>query len=131
MSRGRSTKKIKKNRNKTMTRVKRGNVAKKRRKKTFQITKGFCSSSSSLYRTANQQKMKALQFSYRDRQQKKRAFRSVWIARLNSGARICGINYSRLVNRLQNSKILINRKLFSQLAIHEQPFFYQLIQELA
>lgn len=113
-----------------MTRVKRGNIAQRRRKKTFKITKGFRGSSSRLYRPANQKKTKALQFAHRDRQQKKRAFRSVWIARLNSGARGCGTKYSHLINRLKHSQIVINRKLLSQLSIHEEQVFRQMIQEL-
>lgn len=113
-----------------MTRVKRGNVAQKRRKKVLSITEGFRGSSSRLFRTANQQKMKALQYSYRDRQQRKRTFRLLWIARLNGAVRTHGISYSKFINILKTSQMLINRKILAQLAVYDQLAFKQLIQNI-
>jgi large subunit ribosomal protein L20 len=113
-----------------MTRVKRGNVAQKRRKKVLSITEGFQGSSSRLFRTANQQKMKALQYSYRDRQQRKRNFRLLWITRLNGAVRIHRISYSKFINLLKMSKMLINRKILAQLAVYDQQAFNQLIQNI-
>ena len=77
-----------------MTRVKRGNVARKRRKQVLKLATGFRGSSSKLFRTAQQQTMKALSYSYRDRQQKKREFCGLWITRLNAAARFYGLNYN-------------------------------------
>jgi large subunit ribosomal protein L20 len=110
-----------------MTRVKRGNVAIKRRDKTFTITQGFRGASSKLYRTANQQKIKALQYSYRDRRQKKRIFRSLWIARINGAARLHRKNYNAFIEKLKTNKIKINRKIFAQLVIFEHQTFSQFI----
>lgn len=110
-----------------MTRVKRGNVAHKRRKKTFELTKGFRGASSKLYRPANQQKIKALQYSYRDRRQKKRLFRALWIARVNGAARLHGRNYNTFIEELKTNKIKINRKIFAQLVIYESQTFSQFI----
>jgi large subunit ribosomal protein L20 len=113
-----------------MTRVRRGDVARKRRKEILQLTKGFRGSSSKLFRTANQQKMKALRYAYRDRQQKKREFTSLWVSRLNAVARFHGINYSTLRAQLKNSNILLNRKILSQVALRDQEAFEQLLQEI-
>lgn len=110
-----------------MTRVKRGNVARKRRKEVLNLADGFRGSSSRLFRTAQQQTMKALRYAYRDRQQKKRQFSSLWISRLNAAAHIHGINYSNLRHHLRKSKILLNKKVLSQVAIRDQEAFNQLI----
>lgn len=111
-----------------MTRVKRGNVARKRRKKVLQLTQGFRGSSSKLFRTANQQKIKALRYSYRDRNQRKRQFRSIWIARLNAAVRYYGINYSEFIHGLKKSSIFLNRKIISQIALRDQEAFKQLVK---
>ncbi len=100
-----------------MARVKRGNVARKRRKKILKLAKGFRGSHSKLFRTANQRVMKALTNAYRDRRKKKRNFRRLWIARINAGARMHGISYSKLMGGLKKSEIQINRKMLSQMAI--------------
>lgn len=113
-----------------MTRVKRGNVSRKRHKKTLKITEGFRGSSSVLFRTANQQKMKALRFSYRDRNQRKRQFRSVWIARMNAAVRFYGVNYNQFLHGLKRSNIFLNRKILAQLAVRDQESFSQLIESL-
>jgi len=110
-----------------MTRVKRGNVARKRRKEVLELAQGFRGSSSRLFRTAQQQTMKALKYAYRDRQQKKREYCSLWISRLNAAARIHGVSYSTLRHELKKSGVLLNRKVLSQLALRDNDAFQQLI----
>lgn len=113
-----------------MTRIKRGNVARKRRSKVLKITDGFRGSSSILFRPANQQKLKALKYAYRDRNQRKRQFRSLWIVRMNAAARLYGLNYSELLHSLKKANMLLNRKVLAQLAIRDQEAFGQLVQSL-
>ncbi len=113
-----------------MTRIKRGNVARKRRSKVLKITNGFRGSSSILFRPANQQKLKALKYAYRDRNQRKRQFRSLWIARMNAAARLYGLNYSELLHSLKKANMLLNRKMLAQLAIRDHEAFGQLVQSL-
>ena len=113
-----------------MTRVKRGNIARKRRKEVLQLAEGFRGSSSRLFRTAQQQTMKALRYAYRDRQQKKREYASLWVSRLNAAARINGMNYSNLRHELKKSGILLNRKILSQVALRDQEAFQQLIASI-
>lgn len=110
-----------------MTRVKRGNVARKRRKEVLELAQGFRGSSSRLFRTAQQQTMKALKYAYRDRQQKKREYCSLWVSRLNAAARIHGVSYSTLRHELKKSGVLLNRKVLSQLALRDNEAFHQLI----
>ena len=110
-----------------MTRVKRGNVARKRRKEVLQLAEGFRGSSSRLFRTAQQQTMKALRYSYRDRQQRKREFCGLWISRINAAARSYGMNYSGLRHELKKSGILLNRKVLSQVALRDEQAFDQLV----
>jgi large subunit ribosomal protein L20 len=110
-----------------MTRVKRGNVARKRRKKVLNLAAGFRGSSSKLFRTAQQQTMKALSYSYRDRQQKKREFCGLWITRLNAAARSHGLSYNEFRHHLKKSGIQLNRKVLSQVAIRDQQAFEQLV----
>ena len=86
-----------------MARVKRGNVARKRRKKVLKLAKGFRGSHSKLFRIANQQVMKALRYAYRDRRRRKRDFRRLWITRINAAARQQGMSYSRLIGQLKKS----------------------------
>ncbi len=106
-----------------MARVKRGNVARKRRKKILKLAKGFRGSHSTLFRTANQQVMKALRSAYRDRRRRKRDFRRLWIARINAAARINGTSYSQLVGNLKKADILLNRKMLAQLAVLDPEVF--------
>jgi large subunit ribosomal protein L20 len=110
-----------------MARVKRGNIVSKKHKKILKITKGFRGASSKLFRTANQRRLKAFFFSYRDRKQKKRNFRTSWVIRLNGASRFYGINYNKLINLLKKSNVNLNRKLLSQLSIHDQNDFKKLI----
>ena len=86
-----------------MARVKRGNIARKRRNKILNLAKGFRGGNKNLFRTANQRVMKALCNAYRDRRRRKRDFRRLWISRINASARINGTNYSKLINNMKNS----------------------------
>ena len=110
-----------------MPRVKRGNVARKRRKKILKLAKGFRGSHSKLFRTANQQVMKALRNSYRDRRKRKRDFRRLWITRINAAARLHGLSYSQLAGKLKKSNIGLNRKMLAQLAILDPQAFTQVV----
>ncbi len=111
-----------------MTRVKRGNVARKRRKKILKLAKGFRGSHSKLFRTANQQVMKALRNAYRDRRKKKRDFRRLWITRINAAARMHGVSYSQLINKLEKANISLNRKILAQLAIQDAEAFQKVVE---
>jgi large subunit ribosomal protein L20 len=113
-----------------MTRVKRGNVARKRRNKILKLAKGFRGSHSTLFRTANQQVMKALRSAYRDRKKKKRDFRRLWIARINAASRQHGLSYSRLIGNLKKANVELNRKMLAQLAILD-PASFAKVAELA
>jgi large subunit ribosomal protein L20 len=114
-----------------MARVKRGNVARKRRKKILKLAKGFRGSHSTLFRTANQQVMKALRNAYRDRKKKKRDFRRLWITRINAAARTQGMSYSQLIGKLKKSNIEINRKMLAQLAVLDPEAFAQVVAQAA
>lgn len=111
-----------------MTRIKRGNVARKRRKKILKLTEGFRGSPSVLFRPANQQRLKSLKYSYRDRNQRKREFRAVWITRINATVRLYGLNYSEFLHGLKKSNMFLNRKTLAQLVIRDKKSFCQLIQ---
>ena len=110
-----------------MVRVKRGNVARKRRKKILHLAKGYRGAHSRLFRVANQQVMKALRYSYVGRKQKKRIFRKLWITRINAASRTNGIPYSRLIHNFKKSNIELNRKMLSQIAILDTSTFNELI----
>ena len=106
-----------------MARVKRGNIARKRRNKILNLAKGFRGGNKNLFRTANQRVMKALCNAYRDRRRRKRDFRRLWISRINASARINGTNYSKLINGMKSSDIIINRKMLAQLALSDPQCF--------
>ncbi|BAW96960.1 ribosomal protein L20 [[Synechococcus] sp. NIES-970] len=111
-----------------MPRVKRGNVARKRRKKILKLAKGFRGSHSKLFRTANQQVMKALRNAYRDRRKKKRDFRRLWIVRVNAAARLNGLSYSQLTGQLKKANIEINRKMLAELAVVDPQAFAKVVE---
>ena len=113
-----------------MTRVKRGNVARKHRKKILKLAKGFRGSHSTLFRTANQQVMKALRSAYRDRKKRKRDFRRLWIVRINAAARQHGISYSQLMGNMRKANIQLNRKMLAQMAVTD-PASFSKVAELA
>jgi large subunit ribosomal protein L20 len=106
-----------------MVRVKRGNVARKRRKKVLKIAKGYVGSHSKLFRAANQQVMKALKYAYRHRRERKREFRRLWITRINAAARTEGLAYSRLIDGLSKARVGLNRKMLAQMAILDPQAF--------
>ena len=110
-----------------MVRIKRGNVARKRRKKILSMASGYRGAHSVLFRVANQQVMKALRYSYIGRKQKKRIFRRIWISRINAASRLNGITYSQLINKFKQSNIDLNRKMLSQIAILDAATFKSLI----
>jgi large subunit ribosomal protein L20 len=111
-----------------MARVKRGNVARKRRNKVLKLAKGFRGSHSKLFRTANQQVMKALRYAYRDRRNRKRDFRRLWITRINAAARIHGLSYSRLTCQLKKANIDLNRKMLAQMAVLDPDGFAKVVE---
>ncbi len=109
-----------------MPRVKRGPIARKRRKKILKLAKGYYGSKSKLFRVANQQVMKSLAYAYRDRRQRKRDFRKLWITRINAAARLNGLSYSRFINGLKKANVPINRKLLADMAVNDRLGFDQL-----
>jgi len=111
-----------------MPRIKRGTVARKRRKKILKLAKGYYGAKSKLFRVANQQVMKSLSYAYRDRRQRKRDFRKLWIARIKAAARNSGISYSRFINGLKKADIQINRKVLADLAVNDKAAFAQLVE---
>jgi len=113
-----------------MTRVKRGIVARKRRKKILNYTKGFRGAASKLFRTANQRYMKALKLSFVNRRKKKRDFRSLWISRLNAVVRQNGLNYNEFMFALKICDIQLNRKVLSQISICDPQTFTKLYETL-
>ncbi|MDF1589438.1 MAG: 50S ribosomal protein L20 [Gammaproteobacteria bacterium] len=106
-----------------MPRVKRGVTAHARHKKVIDQAKGYSGRRKNVYRVAVQAVTKAGQYAYRDRRQKKRVFRSLWIARINAGAQECGITYSRLINGLKKAEIEIDRKILADLAMNDSAAF--------
>jgi large subunit ribosomal protein L20 len=111
-----------------MARVKRGNVARKRRNKILKLAKGFRGSHSKLFRTANQQVMKALRYAYRDRRNRKRDFRRLWITRINAASRQHGLSYSQLIGQLKRANVDINRKMLAQMAVLDPNGFAKVVE---
>ncbi|XOD70056.1 MAG: 50S ribosomal protein L20 [Sodalis sp. (in: enterobacteria)] len=106
-----------------MARVKRGVVAHARHKKILKQAKGYYGARSRVYRVACQAVIKAGQYAYRDRRQKKRQFRQLWIVRINAGARQSGISYSRFINGLKKASIEIDRKILADIAVFDKMAF--------
>jgi len=106
-----------------MPRVKRGVVAHARHKKVIKQAKGYSGRRKNVYRVAVQAVTKAGQYAYRDRRQKKRTFRALWIARINAGARECGMSYSRMIDGLKKASIEIDRKVLADLAMNDSAAF--------
>ncbi|OAI13013.1 50S ribosomal protein L20 [Methylomonas koyamae] len=102
-----------------MARVKRGVTARARHKKILKLAKGYYGARSRVYRVAKQAVIKAGQYAYRDRKQKKRQFRALWIVRINAAARQFGISYSRLINGLTKANVTIDRKVLADLAVRD------------
>ena len=112
-----------------MPRVKRGVQAHRRHKKILKQAKGYYGARSRVFRVAKQAVIKAGQYAYRDRRQRKRQFRALWIARINAGARMNGLSYSRLIAGLKKSSIEIDRKVLADLAIHDKAVFGAIVEK--
>ncbi|HLR14290.1 MAG TPA: 50S ribosomal protein L20 [Bacillota bacterium] len=112
-----------------MARVKGGTVTRKRRKRVLKLAKGYYGSKHTLFKTAKQQVMKSGQYAYRDRRQRKREFRKLWISRINAAARLNDISYSKLMHGLKVAGIDVNRKMLSELAIHDEKAFSQIVEQ--
>lgn len=112
-----------------MPRVKRGVTARARHKKVLKKAKGYSGARSKVFRVAKQAVTKAGQYAYRDRRQKKRQFRALWIARINAGARMCGLSYSRMMNGLSRAGIEVDRKVLAHLAVEDMAAFSQLAEQ--
>ncbi len=112
-----------------MPRVKRGVTAHAKHKKVMAKAKGYYGRRKNVYRVATQAVTKAGQYAYRDRRQRKRQFRALWIARINAAARECGINYSRLINGLKKAEVAIDRKVLADIAVFDKGAFAQLAEQ--
>lgn len=112
-----------------MARVKRGVTAGHRHKKVLSKAKGYYGARRKVYRAAKQAVIKAGQYAYRDRRQKKREFRALWIARINAAARVHGLSYSRMINGLAKAGVEIDRKVLADLAVHDSAAFGAIAQQ--
>ncbi len=110
-----------------MPRVKNGTIHRARRKKVLKQAKGYFGSKHRLYKTAKEQVMNSLAYAYRDRRQKKRDFRKLWITRINAGCRENEISYSKFINGLSKAGVEINRKMLSEIAIENPKAFTELV----
>ncbi|MBS3955771.1 MAG: 50S ribosomal protein L20 [Methylicorpusculum sp.] len=109
-----------------MARVKRGVTARARHKKILKLAKGYYGARSRVYRVAKQAVIKAGQYAYRDRKQKKRQFRALWIVRINAAARLCGMSYSRFINGLNKANVAVDRKVLADIAVRDMDAFAEL-----
>ncbi|MDX5299407.1 MAG: 50S ribosomal protein L20 [Gammaproteobacteria bacterium] len=112
-----------------MPRVKRGVIARRRHKKILNLAKGYYGARSRVFRVAKQSVIKAGQYAFRDRRARKREFRALWIARINAGARINGLSYSRLIAGLKRASIEIDRKVLADLAMNEPAAFAVIVEK--
>lgn len=112
-----------------MARVKRGVIARRRHKKILARAKGYYGARSRVYRVAFQAVIKAGQYAYRDRRQRKRQFRALWITRINAAARVNGLSYSRLIDGLKKASVEVDRKMLADLAVFDQAAFAALAKE--
>ena len=111
-----------------MPRVTKSVTAKAKHKKVLSATKGHYGARSRLFRTAKQSNIKSLQYAFRDRKNKKRAFRSLWISRINAASRAIGVSYSKLINGMTTNNIIIDRKILSDIAIQDPSTFEKIVQ---
>lgn len=111
-----------------MARVKRGSNAKRRHKKILKQAKGYYGAKSKLFRPANQAVMKSMTYAYIGRKQRKRDFRQLWITRINAAARLNGMSYSKFISGLKKANIEVNRKMLSEMAIHDAEGFAKLVE---
>ncbi|MEH6516452.1 MAG: large subunit ribosomal protein L20 [Halieaceae bacterium] len=112
-----------------MPRVKRGVVASRRHKKVLKQAKGYYGARSRIFRVAKQAVTKAGQYAYRDRRQRKRQFRALWITRINAQSRANGLSYSRLINGLKKAEIGLDRRVLADLAVHDKPAFAAIVEQ--
>jgi large subunit ribosomal protein L20 len=112
-----------------MARVKRGVVAGRRHKKILKKAKGYYNARRKVFRAAKQAVIRAGQYAYRDRRQKKREFRALWIARINAAVRVHGLSYSRFINGLLKAGLEIDRKVLADLAIHDAAAFGAIVEK--
>ena len=112
-----------------MPRVKGGIVSRRRRKKVLKLAKGYFGSKHTLYKTAHEQVMHSFKYAYNDRRKLKGNMRKLWIARINAAARMNDISYSRLMHGLKLANIDINRKMLSEMAIHDAEGFTKIVEE--
>lgn len=112
-----------------MARVKRGVIARRRHKKIMKLAKGYYGARSRVFRIAKQSVIRAGQYAYRDRRQRKRQFRSLWIARINAASRANGLSYSRLIAGLRKAEIGLDRRVLADLAVHDKPAFTAVVEK--
>ncbi|WP_297238166.1 50S ribosomal protein L20 [uncultured Faecalicoccus sp.] len=112
-----------------MARVKGGTVSRARRKRVLKLAKGYFGSKHTLYKTANEQVMHSFKYAYNDRRKLKGNMRKLWIARINAAARMNDLSYSRLMHGLKLANIQINRKMLSEMAIHDEQGFAKICEE--
>lgn len=112
-----------------MARVKRGVIARRRHKKVLKQAKGYYNARRKVFRVAKQAVIRAGQYAYRDRRQRKRDFRSLWIVRINAAAREHGMSYSRFINGLKKAGIVIDRKVLADLAVHDKTGFAAIAEQ--
>jgi large subunit ribosomal protein L20 len=112
-----------------MPRVKRGVTARARHKKVLKLAKGYYGARSRVYKVAKQAVIKAGQYAYRDRRQRKRQFRALWITRINAQARECGLSYSCLINGLKKAEIELDRKVLADMAVHDKEAFAHIAEQ--
>ena len=113
-----------------MPRVKRGVTARARHKKVLALAKGYRGRRGNVYRIAKQAVMKAGQYAYRDRRNKKRVFRRLWIARINAATRALGLTYSQFINGLNKAGLGLDRKVLSDIAIHDEAAFARIVEQV-
>ncbi len=111
-----------------MARVKRGNVLKNRHRKILKLAKSFIGARRRIFKVANIAVMKALKYQYRDRRNKKRFMRRLWITRINAAARVNGLSYSRLTNALKKANIVVNRKMLADVAVRDAAAFTKIVE---
>jgi large subunit ribosomal protein L20 len=113
-----------------MPRVTKSVTAKAKHKKILSSTKGHYGARSRLYKTAKQSNIKALQYAFRDRKNKKREIRSLWISRINAGSRALGVSYSKLINGLTTNNIILDRKILSDIAVNDEVVFEKIVKKV-
>ena len=114
-----------------MPRVTKAKTAKKKHQKVLKATRGHYGARSRLYKTAKQSNIKSLQYAFRDRKNKKRTFRSLWISRINAASRSLGVSYSKLISGMTKKNIIIDRKILSDIAVNDVSTFEKILKSAA